>query len=385
MSIEKKVQTLLERAMGSTVPAEPQKKMDDKGSPQAGGADLGGANDGVAAAAAASKTGLPVGNNDNGEKTPVKQGSSESGDPAKEEEKLDDTKPGVTASANAGKTGLPVGNNNGGDSSPPAQGSSNLATPGQGGGWPVVIDGTKFTKEEAEAFKATLTESGIPAEAQDKILEQFEKAVMERVATEVERVGDSLVEAVETLANKKAESLYEDVNSYISYVAESWMEQNALAVEQGLRVEIAENFINGLKNLFAESYVEVPEGKEDLYASAQETIKELEAKVNEATELVVKLTETNRTLERQKIVEQATRDMAATEAEKFAKLVEDVEFDTLESFSEKVATLKERYYPKNPGVVTTDSDNLDEETQVEVSPVMQRYVAALSGAAKLRG
>jgi hypothetical protein len=375
MSINAKLQTLLERAAPKAPQADPMQKLDDKHPGGPGGEDLGGPNDGVAASNAESKASFP--GNSGGDATPPKQGDSESPDPAKEEEKLDDTKPGVSASDNASKANLK--GNEGGEGAPHPQGSSNLPTPGQPSSYATVIDGIKYTAEEAEAFKATLIEAGIPAEAQDKILEMFEAAVVTRVTAEVDKAGDKLVEAVEALAEENSKKLYEDVNSYLSYIAEKWMEENALAVEQGLRVEIAEDFINGLKNLFNESYIEVPEGKEDLLASTEAKVAELEGKVNESVEQVVRLTETNRALERRLIVESATRDMAATEADKFTKLVEDVEFESTEQFTESVKSLKERYYPKTPGKTVDPSDTANEgEDTVEISPAMSRYVSAIS-------
>lgn len=383
MSIETKIKELLERASAAAMPPEAMHTLD--GTPPGGaGGDLGSTNVGVAAAAAASKTGLPVGNNSNGDSAPIKQGSSESGDPAKDEEKLDDAAPGKSASANAGKTGLPVGNNNGGDSSPPAQGSSGIATPGQGTPKTIISDG-KFTPEETEAITKVMTEAGIPAEAVSTLIEMFQKAVMERVATELDATGDSLVEAVETLTAKNAAQLAEDVNAYMSYVAEQWMEENALAIEKGLRTELAEDFIAGLHTLFKEHFVSVPDEQYDVLEATLAQVADLEAKLNESLAAQVELAATNRSLERRQIVEQATRGMVAIDADKFVKLVEDVEFDTAEGFTDKVASLKERYYPKTSGKTTDPTDTLEEGAVnlPDSGSPMSAYVKAISNSVKV--
>ena len=157
------------------------------------------------------------------------------------------------------------------------------------------------------------------------------------------------------------------------------MEENKLAIQNGLRTEIAENFMESMKNLFVESYIEVPESKIDLVDDLAEQVDELEEKLNATTGDAIALAEELETYKRNAVIAEASRDLADTQAEKLAELVESVDFD--ENFASKVATIKENYFSKEiPAVVEEISEEVEEE--IEVSSIMESYLAAIKKTSK---
>jgi len=383
MSVESKIKELLERAAPGPRYQEgiiPQgsSNIDQKG--LADVENLGSEKAGVAASAAAGPTSLPTGQNPGSGEGVVMQGSSQVKDPDEEDlAATGQTQGGKLASAKAGPAAPLPGSNAGGETAVVVQGSSGEATPGQGG-TPALATGQI---ESANAdFEKALTEAGIPESAQAALKEAFEKVVVARVEAEIENASDTLAEAVQSLAEAKYQELYEAVNEYLNYAVETWMEKNQVAIEAGLRTEIAEDFISGLKDLFEEHAIEIPEENFDPLKKALADKEELEAKLNESMQQVVKLTESQRTLERRQIVERVTKDMVATDAEKFVKLVEDVEFDTPESFAEKLALHKTRYFSKDAGSKTSLTESSSTELPATVDPSIELYVSALRKTAK---
>lgn len=215
----------------------------------------------------------------------------------------------------------------------------------------------------------------------------FEAAVIARVNHEMEKVALSLEEKYEEDFADLREGMVEKIDSYLNYVVEQWMQENELALESGLRTEIAEDFINGLKNLFKEHYVEVPEEKYDVIGELQTKAEELEQKLDEAISTNVELSSEIVELKRKSIVEELSKDLAATEAAKLQKLVEGISFDDEEIYSEKVSVIKENYFPKNKPAKaeTTTSQTLVEDASdatavntVETSSTVAAYARALS-------
>ena len=176
-------------------------------------------------------------------------------------------------------------------------------------------------------------------------------------------------------------SLVEKVDSYLNYVVENWMKENEVAVSTGLRTEIAEDFMTSLQSVFKEHYIEIPEGKENLLDELSDQVAELEESLNKTTEDNIKLHEGNNVLVKAEIVREASSGLAETDAEKFAKLVEDVEFDNKETFEQKVSTIKDSFFK---GEVTESVDEVNsmagEDTAevVEVSEAMSRYTQAIT-------
>lgn len=208
----------------------------------------------------------------------------------------------------------------------------------------------------------------------------FEAAIKSKLAEEIDRLEEKYNEELaEEVSTTKAD-LVEKVDSYLNYVVENWMEENKVAVQTGLRTEIAENFMNSLKDLFTESYIEVPESKVDLVDELAETVDELEEKLNETTGNAIAMAEELETLKRDAIIREASRDLAETQVEKLKSLVEDVDFDDEATFAKKVATVKESYFTKTATSEVTSLDgSADDESIVEAttSNSMAAYLKAL--------
>ena len=210
----------------------------------------------------------------------------------------------------------------------------------------------------------------------------FESALKTKLAEEVERIESAYEEKLETELVTQREEFVEKVDSYLNYVVEQWMEENRLAIHQGLRTEIAETFMGNLKELFVESYIDVPEAKIDLVDDMADQIEELEEQLYKTTADAIKLSEEVETLRRDSIIAEASEGLADTQAEKFASLVTDLDFDDEQSFAAKVATVKESYFTKTN---STEEEVLEEsadessayQTEVEVAPTMERYLKAI--------
>jgi DNA-binding ferritin-like protein len=223
-------------------------------------------------------------------------------------------------------------------------------------------------------------EGTLSEEFKDKASTLFETAVAVKVAAEIEQLEENYSERLDEEVAAIQEELVEKVDGYLNYVVENWMEENKLAIQSGLRAEIAEDFMKGLHSLFKESYVEVPEGKEDLVDELAERVASLEESLNETTADAIELAEQCERLERERIVLEASRDLADTQAEKLSKLAEGLDFSDPESFEEKVLMVKENYFPTEEAKETRldeDFDDNEENDIKEVSPMMENYLSAL--------
>ena len=219
----------------------------------------------------------------------------------------------------------------------------------------------------------------------DKAAVIFEAAVKSKISEEIDRLEEQYkTELSEEVAQVKSE-LAEKVDGYLSYVVEQWMEENKVAVEVGLRAEIAESFINGLKGLFEQHYVEVPESKYDLVDDLATKVGELEEQLNKSTEDNIKLNEQVSTLRRDQIIAEATAGMVEIDAAKLKNLVEDVDFETAETFAKKVSIVKESYFKAKKVQTVDESDDVATDasgTLLEASSPMTKYVTALSRTTK---
>ena len=221
--------------------------------------------------------------------------------------------------------------------------------------------------EEFKDKAATIFEAAVKTriKEQTKILEaQFEK----KLASETETVKEAMVEKVD---------------SYLNYVVEEWMKENELAVERGIRTEIAEDFITGLKGLFKEHYIDVPEEKYNVLEDLTDQVKDLEGKLNEQIEKNVNLSKDVSESNREKLIAQVSEDLADTEKEKFSSMAENVEYDSAEKFQEKLETIKESYFPKTKIEETTSADEVDSvaaniPADAGTSDAMAAYTAAIS-------
>jgi len=220
--------------------------------------------------------------------------------------------------------------------------------------------------------EATLSE-----EFKQKTSVIFEAAVKSKLSEEITRLEENyaveLAEEVETIKT----DLVGKVDSYLNYVVETWMEDNKIAIQNGLRTEIAETFMNNMRDLFVESYIEVPETKVDLVDELAGQVEELEERLNNTTGDAISLAEELETYKRNTIIAEASRDLADTQAEKLKGLLESVDFDNEESFVAKVNTVKESYFSKEIPEQLEESVEESAEEEVEVSSVMENYLHAL--------
>ena len=242
-----------------------------------------------------------------------------------------------------------------------------------------------YSPDFSEDLNAIMeSEATLSDEFKEKTATIFEAAIKSKLSEEIDRLEEKYNEELEAEVASTKEGLVEKVDSYLNYVVEQWLEDNKLAVQNGLRTEIAENFMNSLKDLFTESYIEVPESKVDLVDDLAEQVEELETQLNTSTANAIEMTEKLETLQREKIINEASRDLADTQVEKLKTLVAEVEFNDEETFAQKVATVKESYFNKTKKIAeSADFDAVDDdENTVEVSGSMAQYITALNRTSK---
>lgn len=218
-------------------------------------------------------------------------------------------------------------------------------------------------------------------EFRDKATAIFEAAVIARVNSEMETVIKTLEEKYEEEFVNYKDELVEKIDAYLNYVVEGYLEENKLAIENGLRTEIAEDFMAGLKALFKEHYIEVPEEKYDVIGELQVKVTELEESLSNQINNNVGLNSELTELKKKMIVKEMSKDLADTEANKLSKLLEGVEFDNAELYKEKVSVIKENYFPKDALVKETSKQALIEDTNTEAysdDGVVSTYAKALS-------
>ena len=232
-----------------------------------------------------------------------------------------------------------------------------------------------------EDVSALISGEDLSEEFKIKAATIFEAAVKSKIRSEVERMEESYAVQLEEATEVVKEELSEKVDGYLSYVVEEWMRENEIAVERGLKGEIAEDFISGLKQLFEDHYIDVPDEKYDILEAQSEKIFELEEKLNSSIE---------ENIERKKVVESLTRDaimyemseeLTVTEMEKFKSLTEELEFVSEESFRQKLDTLKEGYFPKTGGEETfaiVDGDSEEPAQDIDTTDTIKSYLSAIS-------
>ena len=249
----------------------------------------------------------------------------------------------------------------------------------------------EITEEETiniEAdVQALLEGEDLSEEFQDKARTIFEAAVKTKVAEMKDALHETYQNALVEEVSSIREELSERMDSYLEYVADEWFQENTLAVEQGLKNEITESFITGMKGLFEEHYVTIPEEKYDVLESMVDKLDEMEGKLNEQIDRNVALNRRLAESNADGVFATVAEGLADTQKEKLATLVENVEFESEADYREKLVTLRKSYFPESAGTPST-SENLSEEVSTdeviseEVSPMMQAYLDTLSRAAK---
>jgi hypothetical protein len=227
-------------------------------------------------------------------------------------------------------------------------------------------------------------EGDLSEEFKRKAATVFEAAVKSKVRDEVSRIEDDYRNELDENINANKDELTEKVDTYLNYVCEEWTKENELAIERGLKGEIAEDFISGLKQLFEDHYIDVPNEKYDVLEAQSEKISQLEAKLSETIEKNVSMKSNNAKLVREQVISEMSTDLAETEIEKFKSLTEDVDFADEGSYREKLETLKESYFPKTKTVVAETVDNVEtgNAQDIDVSSSMTAYMSAIGRVAK---
>tara|TARA_R110002033_G_scaffold2286_1_gene15915 strand:+ start:2893 stop:4161 length:1269 start_codon:yes stop_codon:yes gene_type:complete len=251
---------------------------------------------------------------------------------------------------------------------------------------------TEEEKEKAEAVEARIKDIDVKEDvralmsADDSLSEDFkikaatifEAAVKSKVRSEIERIHEEVLTEKEGEIDSFKDELAEKVDTYLNYVVEEWTKENELAIERGLKGEIAEDFISGLKQLFEDHYIDVPDEKYDVLEAQSEKISELEDKLNESIEKTVELTKVSSNLVREQVISEVSEDLADTEIEKFKSLTEDVDFTDEESFRVKLNTLKDSYFPKTVVEQTFDDEDGSTAQDVDTTDAMSAYLSAIS-------
>ena len=226
---------------------------------------------------------------------------------------------------------------------------------------------------------AALTDGeDLSEEFKQKAATIFESAVKAKLVDEIEKLEADYDKKVEKKKDEVKEEIVDKVDAYLNYVVESWMKDNELAIEKGLRNEITEEFIGGLKNLFETHYINVPQEKYDVLENQAAEINSLKDKLNESIEKNVELNQKINEFAREDIISDVASDLAETESEKLKGLAENIEYKDAASFRKSVETLKNSYYPKTPAKDTESNVVAENNQTVDLSESMAAYTAAIS-------
>jgi len=226
-------------------------------------------------------------------------------------------------------------------------------------------------------------DENLTEEFKNKAAEIFEAVVTSRVASEVEAIEAELEEQANIEFDSKVEELVENVDKYMAYCVENWMNENELAIENGLRNDITESFIKGMQQVFTEHYIEVPEEKYDVMTEMQSKLDELQNRLDEQVQKNIDLNEESVALKKQKIFSTVSEDLASTEKEKFATLVEDITYSGAESYENKLAVVKNNYFAKTTEHISEDKleDTVDELSATD-NTIMYKYANAIAKGSK---
>ena len=208
----------------------------------------------------------------------------------------------------------------------------------------------------------------------------FEAAVKSKTRIELERITEEQQDAMAVEIDEYKDTLSEKVDQYLDYVVEEWMKENELAIERGLKGEIAEDFISGLKQLFEDHYIDVPNEKYNVLEAQSEKIAELEEQLNSIMEQNIEMKTANSELVREQVILEAASDLSDTQFEKFKSLTEEIDFKDQDTFREKLDTLKESYFPKvkSDQTFASDDDNYGSaEQDIDTTDAMKAYMSAI--------
>ena len=232
-----------------------------------------------------------------------------------------------------------------------------------------------------EDVEALLAGEELSEEFQEKARTIFETAIKAKVAEVQEELKAQYETTLEEEVNTIKEELVSRVDSYLEYVAEEWLKENQLAIEHGLKTEMTESFLTGMKGLFEEHYVTIPEEKYDVLNSMVEKLDEMEDKLNEQIKSNIALNQRLAESVADVIFSEVCEGLALSQKDKLASLAENVEFDSEETYREKLVTLRKSYFPENAGAQRDESENISENSEISAQPVsglMESYLDTLT-------
>ena len=253
------------------------------------------------------------------------------------------------------------------------------------------VESKKLKKEDLEIdvkedIEAIVNGEDLSEEFKTKASTIFEAAVSAKVLSEVNsRIDELETSYKKEITEAKEEHLStvtEKVDGYLNYVTEEWMKENELAVEKGIRSELVEDFMTGLKNLFTEHYIDIPEEKVDLVDDLFEKVEELEQKLDESINTSVDIKKELAEYKKAETLREVSEDLADTEKEKLGKLADGIDFEDKSQYSEKLEVIKENYFPKQQSeTITEELENTEKEqdsSEPVVDPIMSKYASALT-------
>lgn len=205
------------------------------------------------------------------------------------------------------------------------------------------------------------------AKIDEKVKSDLETLFNAVVAEKVIRKCDELSDKYESELEEALEKIEESIDKYISYVADEWMNENELAVEKGIRQEISENVLAGIRNLFVENYIDVPEEKIDLVAEAEDTIEELTSKLDETTNTILSLKKEIDEMKTEKIVNELATELTETEKEKLSDLISEFKYEDDSSYKEKVSLVIEKYFGKPEDKEKIDESKIDDRMKLYIN------------------
>ena len=236
-------------------------------------------------------------------------------------------------------------------------------------------------KDDVEAL--VQGEEGLSDEFKEKASTIFEAAVHAKVVDEVNTRMEQQAKEQEVGSKEFQKELTEKVDGYLTYVVEEWMSENELAIDRGIRSELVEDFMSGLRTLFTEHYIDIPEEKVDMVDDLFTKVEDLETSLDEEINRGVELQKELAQFKKDDAISEVTKDLADTETEKISKLAEGIEYENQEQYIEKLNVLKESYFPKSDAVTSeiTETDETievpDEKTEVKLQENMEHYTSAI--------
>jgi hypothetical protein len=245
------------------------------------------------------------------------------------------------------------------------------------------VETEEYTVDVQEDVDALVNGEELSEEFKAKATTIFEAAIVNRVKAEVAKLEEEFEAKLEEAAAKNQEGLVEKVDGYLGYIVEQWIKQNEIALEHGIKTEMMESFVGGLKGLFEEHNIDIAEEKFDLVGSLENEVSELQAKLDEQLAANIELTQSINEAVRESLIDEASEGLAETDKEKFEALAEELSFEDVETFASKVQIIRENYFTNvtstNIESVVTDEPVVEDLTeQVKLDPRMKAYVTALS-------